>query len=217
MIRLFILFVIFASITFILYQIVQFAIAIGNTKGRLRRDLQKLKSKLVQNKAALVPATHEEIGLLSVDRVDECSENGFNPITTGSLSTVYHENIFSYAFKIYRNTDRSILLLSSFDYEIGYIMDGKSIEVYYDKELYGYITDAMQLVTKTGEKRAEITVDKIISTNKCIIKGKEVAEVINPLKIDGPTNRMFLFLKELESRELKDLLALSLYFFFSES
>jgi hypothetical protein len=208
--RLIFLAVLFSAVSFIIYQILQFAISIANPKSRLKRDLKLLQKKILPLVDNLVPFTDEEIKLLSVNKSHQRKSRGLSNTEEGIFTSIYQEESLAYMYKSYGNTGRAILLAKTLDNEYAYLIDGDNINAFVNDVFLGQINSKGELFSKDQKLLGRIEGDDVLTTHPVFIGDREVGEVRNPMKIDSSTNRVYIFVEDMSDAEKEIFLSLTL-------
>jgi hypothetical protein len=207
--RLIFLAVVFSAITFIIYQILQFAISIANPKSRLKRDLIQLRKRIQPLLENMIPFSDEEMKLLSVNKSHCKKSYGLRNTEEGVFTSIYQEDALAYIYKSY-NDHRALLLVTTTQNEFVYFFEGNQTEAYINDKLIGTINIKGELKSPENEILAKIDGDDVLTTHPVFINGREVGEVRNPKKIDSTSNRVYIFVEDMSADEKNMFMSLTL-------
>lgn len=217
--RLLVLFIFFAAIAFIAYQLYNFFVSINNSSGQRRRDLDRLKVQMREMVKELIPMNHTEMELLSVNQSGVSKSRGMNGVETGAFISVYHEPLLAYAYKQYSYpADQSILLVSSASDNFVYMTKGGSTQVFHNDLPLGLIdSEGNMYDEKTNRKMARIEADQMLSSHPVRIEGREVGEIVNARLNESPNPRAYQFLEPMNEKEARLFKALTFLSLVEES
>ena len=201
--RLLVLVLLVLGIGFILMQLLKFFVTINSSSAQRRRDIADMKSKMSRTIKTLVPMSHKELELLSVNRSNVEVSKGFNKMESGVFTSVYHEPLLAYAYKKYAySTDHRLLMMHTSEDNYMYISEGRTTKVYLNDRELGVIDSEGGLTHPVSQKRlAEIEVDKVLSSHPVRIGGREVGEIMNVSLNESPNPRAYQFLEDMNEDE----------------
>ena len=213
------LLILVAALGFIIIQIVRFFFSINSSSGQKRRDIEKLKSGMIEQVKALVPMSLTELELLSVNQSGVTTTRGLNAVKTGSFTSVYHEPLIAYAHKSYNYPpDSSILLISTASDDFIYKSEGERTQVFLNNSELGIIdSNGNMYDPRTKKQLARIEADQVLSSHPVKIGEKEVGEIVNIRLNESPNPRAYQFLEPMDEREEQIFKALTFLSLVEES
>lgn len=218
MLRLIVLVVMLAAISFIGYQIVSFLFAINSTKTQKRRDVGKLRDLIQPLIEGLVRLSSEELELLSINQTDTSTRPGLNTIRTGVFTSIYQEPLIAYARKTYGQSGTEVLtVLHTSEQSFVYESSGSKTRVLVDDQQIGTIHSDGNLYDMKDRQVAHIEADDVLSTHPVKIGSREVGEIINPMRAASPNPRAYTFLEPMDTDEKVLFMALTLLSLVEES
>jgi len=132
--------IVVSAFGFVIYQIAHFFFSIQVSSSKLKKDLQKLKYKLVDIKQNLVGIDEETIRLLSFDKEEDLIQDKISIFKEGVFTSIYHEPMIAYIFKQYlARMDKAVLLVETQHNTYEYYISSESTRVYKNDELFGII------------------------------------------------------------------------------
>lgn len=211
MVRFAIIFTFVLAAGFIIAQLVDFFLSINSGSGQTRRDVAELKSKIATYISSLVPMTHKELELLSINQTGVVANRGVSTIKSGAFTTIYHEPLVAFAYKKYKYpADKSLLLVSTEEDDFIYMTKGTQTQVFVNNNELGMIDpDGTLYESKTKKQLAHISADPVLSSHPVKIEGREVGEIVNARLNQSPNPRAYQFLEEMNEREAQIFKALT--------
>ncbi len=200
------------SLAFVVYQVSNFFLSVGSIKKKIARDFRELRKLISGYMDGLVPATVEELKLLSAKPIAKIKRRGHYSLATGYLSTIYQEPLFAYGIKKYNKSGQVVMLVHSDSAEYKFYFDNRHTKLYMNDKYQGYITEDDVLMNSepselakieyhTGQKYAAIYANQtdLAHLNLNDIDGKQVSE------------RAFSVFHDFKEKSADTLVYLSLY------
>ncbi len=213
------LLILFASVGFIIVQVVKFFISINSSSGQKRRDVEQLKLRMIEMVKELVPMTKSELELLSVNQSGVTTSRGINSVKTGAFTSVYQEPLIAYAYKKYSfPADNRVLLVSTASDDYIYMTEGERTKVFLNNSELGIIdSDGNMYDPQTKKQMARIEADQVLSSHPVKVGEREVGEIVNLRLNESPNPRAYQFLEPMDEREEKIFKALTFLSLVEES
>lgn len=157
----------------------------ARSKGINRRlyvAFQQMEQILRQIPADIVPWSDQELDLMSFNQVDKKSKGWLQKIQTGIVTSIYQEHLAKYAFKTSPfNSKTGLLYVYVGQYEIGYAISSKAMDIYINEQYLGQLSTSGQLKGPSGRK-VIMQVRRALDNSMDIdILGRNVAS-IHPFK-----------------------------------
>lgn len=212
MIRIFIISLfLFGGVGYIVFQIFRFYLSLQGTKSQRKIDLELLRKEMSDQKQDLINMDDEELKLLSFSEESSHQKSIKGSFVVGHFKSVYNESLFLYGIKEYAATSRSILLISTREYEIMYEITKDKTRVYWNDILFGII-DANGYLLDANEKiklgKIETSVDA--EYQNIFIDNRVIAVMNNPYIDHSSTTRAFSVLNDMDEHDKHICLSLGL-------
>ncbi len=205
------------GIGFIISQVFGFMFSLQGTKGKIRRDTNKLREELKAYLDKLVPLDSTELELLSLNQSDRTVSRGMNKVIKGAFTSIYHEPLVAYAYKEYSaEAKKAVLLILTHDREFIYNIDGNTTELSINGQVYGTINNKGQLL-RDQQLLGELKVEDGLELSPFKAKDKLVARVKNPERVDTVNPRAFSILEPMNEEEEEIFLSLSMLYLIQSS
>lgn len=179
-------------------------------RGKIQKDLEKIKKELAPFISDLVPIDKKELELLSLNQINKKAKKGIVKTAKGVFTSIYHEPMVAYGLKKYvaRGTDE-LLYAKTAQHEFIYRIKNKSTEIVINSQLAGimkedggfYGAKSKKLLAKVGKDETELLLPVILGN-------REVGSIVNPAKSDKTNPRAVEYVGEMSKDE--EILFLSL-------
>lgn len=150
--------------------------------SRLYRAFQQMEQVLRQIPADIVPWNKQELELMSFNQADKKSKGWWQRMQTGIVTSIYQEHLAKYAFKTNPfNARTALLYVYVGEYEIGYAIGAKAMDIYINEQYLGQLSKSGKLKGPSGRKVIMELKRSIDDSIEIDILGRNVAS-INPFK-----------------------------------
>lgn len=174
-----------------------------------KRMLQNLRSQVNKVSGNLVPWDQEMLSLLSLNKINEKKPGLFRNVSSGQITSIYHEPVVAYVTQKMGNT--SVTVVRTSDREFVLRRKGKETEIWLNNKPLGLFVDGVLLEPGKGSNmlaKLERKPDEVESP--LILDGKTAATIHNPKLVRSPNPRALTLLRKLDDSEENLTLALAL-------
>lgn len=198
-------------------EIIEFLSRMTMSGSQMQRDAVALRSEIADIKKELIPFSKGEMELLSLASVNKGSKRGFFKVKKGVFNTIHFEALVAYAIKEYA-PNHSIILVTTSDREIIYLIKNQVIHVYFDGQELGFIAGSGRLFNMRKQLIAEIDGNDNLPTHTVNIKGQDFGFISNPkFEEKREIKRAYQMLRDMDEDELSIFLCLTLVNLVEES
>ena len=174
-----------------------------------RRLLESMRTQLKKISANLVPWDHEMLSLLSLNRVNEKKPGWLNPVSTGQLTTIYHEPVLSYITQ--QSGKVRLTLARTSDREFIFRQKGRETEIWLNGQPFGLFVDGALLAPGKGSRMLARFDDRDDASQSPLVLGNGAAVTLShPERKSGPNPRALTLLRTLTPEEENAALAVAL-------
>ncbi len=200
------------------YQVSKFTLDINNPTGLAKRDIHKLEKALEPLVTELVKLSDKEVELLSLTHDSKKSRTTRFNQYSGFLTSIYHEKLVAFSFRVYNKKEVSTLLVQTSEEKFFYISMKGETRVYFNDKPFGVIRNDGTILSSDGRTiYGQIQPQDVLLLHPISIKGKEVAAVVNPKHADAPNPRAFEYVEYASESQRVIVLCLSLFTILEES
>jgi len=202
-----------------IYLLYQFLTNFQPGKNKVLSDFRKMRAEIKEWSDQLVPWGKEEMGLLSLNQVNQKIKRGFSKTAKGIFTSIYHEPLIVYTYKKYiAAKENAILYARTSGNEYAYRIKKNKIDVNIDGQYAGFLNEQGHFYGgRRSRLLAKINRDDELQLHPVIIGDREVASVVNPIKSAKHNPRAFQFVQNMEAKEEKMFLALAILEMVTES
>ncbi len=179
---------------------------------RIRKEVEKFRSKASQWLDKLVPWERSEMELFSLNNEILHKSSAFGKRMEGIFKSIYHEPMFYYSYREYLARKRNaILYIRTSQHEFLYRIKKNRIGVFLNDEPLGWISRNRSALYDRDEEQllAEVHVEGN-PYRPVLVEGREVAHLANPKRAERINPRAFSLLdRDLSDQQEALLLCLS--------
>lgn len=179
---------------------------------KVRADLAAMKKEMSETTANLVPWTDEEMVLLSLRNETTNKRSGVTKSYSGQFNSVYHEPLIAWRMKQYAGGKlRKIIYARTSHREFTYRVTADGIDVAVGDYFIGvYKSDNVLYEPRKGKPLAQVKRDFAKEYFPVIYEGKEIGNLMNPLKAEAASPRAFGLLTNMNEEQEAVFIALSI-------
>jgi hypothetical protein len=180
-------------------------------RGKIQKDLAKIRAELQPWVSDLVPWSREELEQLSFNQINKSSRKRMVSISKGIITTIYHEPVIAYAYKRYMPSKENALLYArTSEHEFIYRIKNDTTEIVINNQLVGTVDANGRLFSYKGKKMlAQINRDSEALLLPVQVNEKVVGNLVNPGRTSKVNPRAFELLTGMEKEEESLFLSLS--------
>jgi len=181
--------------------------------NKIRKDLDALIGEMQPALDGLVPWTHKEMEMLSINITDAVYKNRMTKSGRGVLTSIYHEPMAVFAFKAYLSPKiNEVYFVKTSHLEFFYRVRNKYVEVFLNGEKVGLIRDNSEIFDARGRtKLGFIDRTNLDDHIPVIVQGKELGRMLQIERADRVNERAFSFLQKMEPSDQAVFLAITLF------
>lgn len=183
------LLVLLAGVGFIVYQLIQFFLAINNGRSRLEQEAMDIRAYLIKNAKELIPFEPKEFELLS----GKFEENKVlsTGLVSGTLFTIYAEPIAHFGKVVLSGSNYAVLVVQTEKHQYTYLDYVHETQVLVDGRQYGSINSKDELLDSSKNVIADLKDGYTGSHIPLYIKDLKAATVIAPGIATSGNDRAF--------------------------
>lgn len=168
------------------------------SKGRLNKDLDKMRTELKPWVEQLVPWNREEMELFSLNQINQTIKKSVATTAKGMFTSIYHEPMLAYAYKKYVSANLNALLyIRTAKHEFVYRIKKDKIQIMADGHAIGTLKeDGVLYGTRRNQPLASIGQNKDKLLLPVVVKDREIAHLINPKLASQANPRAFDLLSD---------------------
>lgn len=178
---------------------------------KVRIDLAKMKEETTALAATLVPWSEEEMMLLSINNVTTHKRSGVTKSYSGQFNSIYHEPLIVWRMKDYAGGKlKSLIYARTSHQEFTYQTSKNGVDVAVGDYFIGtYKTDRVLYEPRKGKAIAQVKYDPAKDYFPVYYEGKEIGNLVNPLRVDSASPRAFGLLTNMSEEQEAIFIALS--------
>ena len=181
-------------------------------RGRLRRDLRKLKAQLAPYVTELVPLKGQELDLLSQHQVSRRIRKRMGLRGTGVFTTIYHEPVIAYAFRKYLGPAGTTLVYArTADHEFVFQRRRNETKIFIDGQPVGVLRPGRKLYSPDKRRLlAAVRADAPGEFLPVVVKDREIGSLVKPVERPKINHRALQFVQAEKEEEKALLLSFAL-------
>lgn len=178
--------------------------------NNIKQELLKMRPQIKDLRDQLVDYNSNEIDIFSVVQSSRTMSKRYDKMVKAHFNSIYHEPLIAYIYKEFKFSKYAGIYASTKSNEYFYIIGPERTTIYVDTHLLGYFTtDGLLYAKKRGHLEARVN-HFGSSIMPVIIRDREVASLVNPIKTEKYNPRMFEYLDIKQKSEELALIALSI-------
>lgn len=172
-------------------------------KGKIKKDLEKIKAELAPWVSDLVPFDKNEIELLSLNQINKKAKKGIVKTAKGIFTSIYHEPMVAYGLKKYvASGSNALLYVKTAENEFIYRIKDKTTEIVINNQMAGVMkNDGGFYGAKSNKLLAKVNKDSEELLLPVIVGNREVGSIVNPTRSDKTNARALEYVGEMNKEE----------------
>jgi hypothetical protein len=157
--------------------IIKFLLSLGNTKARLFREINHLRTNTQHMQKELVPIDEGELKFLSHHRMPQ---KRFSKQKATVLTSIYNEPFVAFDIKYVIDKESAVMVAYTYDKEFSYIFNKGVIEVFIDEDPFAKILANGHVKDLSNRTVGALESTYGTSLKRLVIHDKLVADLKKP-------------------------------------